>query len=266
MASVDLFERFLGGAGNPPLIILHGLLGSSRNWKAAGEGLTETFSVTALDLRNHGSSPWAATHGYADLVEDLVHWLDAQGLERASIMGHSMGGKAGMLFACTYPERVEQLYIADISPRDYDPQYSDYLRAMEAIDTGSLKSRAEAESRLELVVESWGMRQFLLTNLVRDPEGGFCWQVNIPVLLDAMPELAGNPLDEEARFDGPTLFLRGGRSPFIRDVDRGLIRKHFPKSHLVTLKEAGHNVHVDDRETFVESVVEARRFFESRDR
>lgn len=168
-----------------------------------------------------------------------------------------------MLFACTYPERVEQLYIADISPRDYDPQYSDYLRAMKAIDTEALKSRAEAEDRLEEVVESWGMRQFLLTNLIRDEAGDFRWQVNIDVLLEAMPELAGNPLDAEAKYVGPTLFLRGGRSLFIRDVDRSLIRKHFPKSHLVTLKEAGHNVHVDDRETFVESVVEARRYFEA---
>ncbi len=263
MAAEKLFERFLGGEGNPPLVILHGLLGSSRNWKAAGEGLTGAFSVTALDLRNHGNSPWADTHGYGDLVEDLGQWLDGKGLEKATIMGHSMGGKAGMLFACTYPERVEQLYIADISPRDYDPQYSDYLRAMKAIDTEALKSRAEAEDRLEEVVESWGMRQFLLTNLIRDEAGDFRWQVNIDVLLEAMPELAGNPLDAEAKYVGPTLFLRGGRSLFIRDVDRSLIRKHFPKSHLVTLKEAGHNVHVDDRETFVESVVEARRYFEA---
>lgn len=262
MATVELYSRFYGGEGNPPLVVLHGLLGSSRNWNAAGRDLTEAYAVTALDQRNHGQSPQTESHTYEDLAGDLEHWLDEHNLESVSLMGHSMGGKAGMLFACTRPERVKELFIADISPREYDPHYDAYLEAMQAIDLQALKDRKEAESQLEATVPDWAMRQFLLTNLVRDPDReGFRWQVNISTLLRELPDLSANPLGPEDRFEGPTLFLKGGKSDFIHANDRVKIREHFPHSHLVTLKEAGHNVHVDDRETFVEAVLKAREYF-----
>lgn len=263
MAAVDLNDRFFGGEGNPPLIILHGLLGSSRNWNAAGRDLTEAYAVTALDQRNHGQSPHTESHTYTDLAEDLEAWLDARGLESVSLMGHSMGGKAGMVFSCSRPERVNALFIADISPREYDPHYDVYLEAMQAIEVRSLTQRKEAEAQLEATVSDWAMRQFLLTNLVRDPAGeGFRWQVNIPTLLQELPDLSANPLGPEDRFSGHTLFLKGGKSDFIHENDRAKIREHFPQSHLVTLKEAGHNVHVEDRETFVQAVLKAKDYFE----
>jgi pimeloyl-ACP methyl ester carboxylesterase len=263
MSGAVLNHRFYGGENHPPLVILHGLLGSSRNWNHAGKALTESFSVYALDLRNHGSSFHTETHTYADMAGDLTKWIDRMGFSSVSLMGHSMGGKVGMRFACHFPDRVEQLYIADISPRDYDPHYDVYLKAMDAISLEALSSRKDADQMLQPSVTSEGMRQFLLTNLVRDEEeGGYRWQVNIPVLLQAMPGLAANPLHPDDAFEGPTLFLRGGKSVFITEDDRGLIRCHFPSSHLVTLKEAGHNIHVDDRETFVEAVLRAKQYFD----
>lgn len=262
MKTVDLQHRFLGGEGNPPLVILHGLLGSSRNWKVAGAGLTPAFAVYVLDQRNHGDSPHAETHTYGDLVEDLRVWLDRHELERVALMGHSMGGKASMRFACRYPERVEQLYIADISPRHYHPRYDRYLEAMQGIPLEELADRRGAEMHLEPAVEDKAMRQFLLTNLVRDPVSRrFRWMVNIPVLLREMPELIGNPLASDDRFEGPTLFLKGAQSTFIEEEDRALIRRHFPRAHFVVLKGAGHNLHVEDKDTFVTAVVKAQEYF-----
>jgi len=245
-----------------PLVILHGLLGSSRNWNMAGRALTEKFAVYVLDQRNHGDSPHEDEHTYKSMVADLKRWMEDHGLKKIALMGHSMGGKVGMLFACRYPERVDQLYIADISPREYHPQYDAYLKAMRAIDLESLNDRKAAELQLEAAVESWGMRQFLLTNLVRDADTGkFRWQVNIPALLRGMSDLTGNPLKPDDRYPGPVLFLKGGNSPFIEMEDRKLIRYHFPHAHLVVLKDVGHNVHVEARETFVESVLKARDYF-----
>ena len=117
--AVQLFHRDLGGSGKPPLVILHGMLGSSRNWQTAGRDLSEHFHVNALDLRNHGGSPHADEMDYSVMVADVLRWLDVQQIERVTLMGHSMGGKVGMLLACHHPQRVERLVVVDIAPKDY---------------------------------------------------------------------------------------------------------------------------------------------------
>ncbi len=257
--TVELNYRYYGGEGNPPVIILHGLLGSSRNWTAAAKGLTHAYDVFALDQRNHGDSPHAASHTYDDLVGDLKAWIDRQDGERVSLIGHSMGGKAAMVYACRYPERVRELFIADISPKVYQPHFAEYLEAMASMNTPALETREEAEEQLKPLVDDWRMRRFLLTNLERDPETKrFRWKVNIPVLLDEMETIAANPLQREDRWEGPALFIRGGNSPYIEDTDHALIREHFPEAQLVTLEDAGHNVHVDQREAFTRAVLTVR--------
>ncbi len=257
---VDLFHRDLGGAGKPPLVLLHGMLGSSRNWQTAGRELAEHYHVLAPDLRNHGSSPHAPTMRYEEMMHDVLGWLAAQGLARARFVGHSMGGKIAMLLACRQPERVAQLTIVDIAPRDYFwPGHRQSFAAMNELELADLRSRAEAELRFEARVPSWPMRKFLTTNLERGVDDRWFWQINLPVLTAALPELEKSPLAAGDTFSGPTLFIAGGNSTYIEPDDHAAIRAHFPAARVVTIAESGHNPHMEARGAFVAAVLEVGR-------
>lgn len=255
---MTLFHRDLGGAGQPVLVVLHGLLGSSRNWQTAGRDLAEQFHVCALDLRNHGSSPHAETMTYDDHAGDVVAWLDAHGLARVSLLGHSMGGKTAMLVACRQPERVERLMVADIAPKDYYwPEHRINFAAMNELDLGNLNSRAEAERRFEARVVNLGMRKFLATNLEPAPDGRWRWTVNLPVITAALPAMEKNPLERGDRYEGTTRFIAGGKSNYIEASDQAAILTHFPAAHIATIAESSHNPHLETREKFVALVREA---------
>ena len=251
---VKLFHRDLGGAGKPPLVILHGLLGSSRNWQTAGRDLTERFHVSALDLRNHGSSPHADEMTYEAMAGDVVAWMDAQGLARVTLLGHSMGGKVAMLLACRHPERVTRLIVVDIAPKDYFwAGHRAEFAAMNELDLASLQSRAEAELRFEARVDDWAMRKFIATNLERMPDGagGWRWVINLPVVTGALPDLERNSIAAADRFSGPTLFIVGGRSRYVSATDHALIVGHFSAARVETIGESGHNPHMEARAAFV---------------
>jgi pimeloyl-ACP methyl ester carboxylesterase len=241
------------------LIILHGMLGSSRNWQTAGRELAEQYHVLALDLRNHGSSPHAESMTYAEMVDDVVRWLDAQGIARAAVLGHSMGGKTAMLLACRHPGRVERLVVADIAPKEYFwPAHRVNFAAMNELNLGDVHSRAEAEMRLEARVASWPMRKFLVTNLDRSDDGAtWRWAINLPVLTGALPTMEGNPLRSDDHYEGPTLFIAGGKSDYIGAGDDQVIRQHFPAARFAVIPESGHNPHMETREKFVALVREA---------
>ncbi|HVW20328.1 MAG TPA: alpha/beta fold hydrolase [Opitutaceae bacterium] len=248
---MELNFRDLGGEGKPPLVILHGILGSSRNWQSAGRDLAAGNHVLALDLRNHGGSPHAAGAGYEAMMGDVLAWLEARGLGRIALMGHSMGGKVAMLLACRNPERVERLVVVDIAPKDYSGagRHREFA-AMNALDLTRLRSRADAERELEAAEPDWAMRKFLTTNLDRDEAGRWRWTVNLPVLTAALRELEGNPLGAGERYAGPALFILGGRSRYVAPGEHALITAHFPAARIETLA-AGHNPHMEDREAFV---------------
>ncbi|HVU23952.1 MAG TPA: alpha/beta fold hydrolase [Opitutus sp.] len=256
-STLALSHRDLGGAGNPPLIILHGMLGSSRNWQTAGRELAERWHVLALDLRNHGQSPHADGMGYVDMMEDVAAWMERNGIGRATVMGHSMGGKIAMLLACRHPQRVERLIVVDVAPKDYYwVAHRHEFAAMLELDLEHLKSRAEAELKFEARVPGWGMRKFLATNLERDDEGRWRWSVNLPVIATALPELERNPLRDDDRFDGPALFVAGGKSAYVQPGDHGAIRAHFPAARIETIADSGHNPHAERREAFARRVLE----------
>jgi pimeloyl-ACP methyl ester carboxylesterase len=251
-----LFHRDLGGGGRPPLVLVHGFLGSSRNWQTTGAELAAHFHVLAIDLRNHGRSPHAPDMTYAAMLGDLLEWMDACGLPRITLLGHSMGGKVAMKLACDHPERIERLIAVDIAPKDYPgmAQRAE-VTAMNELRLDDLKSRAEAEIRLEGCVPDWAMRKFLVTNLERNEEGGWRWIVNLPVLTQALPELIKNPLVEEDHFAGPTDFILGGRSRFVDPEDRAAICRHFPLARISVIPESGHNPHLQARAAFVQAVL-----------
>jgi esterase len=253
---MQLFHRDLGGPGRPPLVILHGLLGSSRNWQSAGADLAATFHVFALDLRNHGRSPQADLMTYDTMVDDVLDWLETQGLARATLLGHSLGGKVAMRLACQHPDRVNQLVVVDIAPRDY-PAHADRAEfsAMHALPLDHLKTRGDAERFFEPRVPDWAMRKFLATNLDQAPDGQWRWMINLPGLTAALPELVKNPLEPGDRFAGPARFIVGGRSHYVRPEDEAAIRHHFPAAEIITMADAGHNPHMEKRAEFVRAVV-----------
>jgi pimeloyl-ACP methyl ester carboxylesterase len=191
---------------------------------------------------------------YALLAKDIFQWIEARGIVRPHLVGHSMGGKAAMHFACSYPQALASLTIVDIAPKSYSPHHRAELEAMQALDLQNITSRRDAESALEATINDWALRQFILTNLVRTPSGNFTWQVNLPLILKSLPELSLNPLPAQACFNGPTLFIRGGKSNFMLDADIPQILQHFPNAEIKSLYEAGHNPHMDARDAFLASV------------
>ncbi|HSH09715.1 MAG TPA: alpha/beta fold hydrolase, partial [Oceanipulchritudo sp.] len=253
--TVALAHRFMGGEAHaPPLLLLHGLLGSSRNWQSAGRMLAESLRVYALDLRNHGESPHHDQLDYPIMAADVLAWMDTVGLARIHICGHSMGGKVAMYLACRYPERFTSLTVVDIAPRAYPPRWEKEFATMRRMPVTGFTRRSEAEEWLEEEVRDWGFRKFLVSNLERAPEGGFRWMVNLAILQAALPNLFQQIPQDGQRYEGPTLFIRGGNSRFIEDEDMELIRRFFPFFELETIPEAGHNVHFDQPQAFVEAL------------
>jgi esterase len=252
---VHLYHTDLGGAGKPPMLVLHGMLGSSRNWQTGGRDLAAHCHVHALDARNHGRSPHDVEMSYAAMVDDVLAWMDAHRLTKTTLVGHSMGGKTAMRLACRHPERIERLVIVDIAPKDYQwAAHRAEFAAMNELDLPSLQSRAEAELRFEARVRDLGMRKFLATNLERGGDGRWRWLINLPVLTTALPQLEANSLASDDRFDGPALFIVGGKSRYVQRQDHEVIRRHFPAARIETIAESGHTPHMEAREEFVRLV------------
>jgi esterase len=251
---LSLYDRNLGGAGEPPLVLLHGLLGSSRNWQTAGRELAARRRVFALDLRNHGLSPHASEMSYGSMMGDVLAWLDAHGTGPVELVGHSMGGKVAMLLACRRPERVARLVVVDIAPKAYQwPERRKEFAAMNGLDLASLRSRADAESRFEALVPGWAERKFLTTNLERTQDG-WKWQIGLPEITAALPQLEENPIAAGDRYAGPALFITGEKSAYTVPSDRGAILGHFPAARFEVIAGSGHNPHIEAREAFVRAV------------
>ncbi|HEX2101358.1 MAG TPA: alpha/beta fold hydrolase [Candidatus Synoicihabitans sp.] len=256
-SAVELFAREIGGAGKPPLVVLHGLLGSSRNWLSTGADLATRYHVWALDLRNHGKSSHHPEMSYEAMVADVLAWLDAQRLSVVELMGHSLGGKVAMQVACRHPQRVQRLVVVDIAPKDYlSHAHRAEFAAMTELRLDTLQSRAEAELRFEARVGDWAMRKFLATNLERAEGGGWRWAINLPALVQALPALEKSPLEPDEHFDRPALFVLGGKSRYVGAGDRPVIERHFPAARVKIIPESGHNPHMEARAEFVRAVTE----------
>jgi len=250
---VKLHSLRFENPSKPTLVILHGLLGASRNWSTIGKALKERFDVHALDLRNHGASPHADTMRWSELVGDLTLYLRTHNIETCFLMGHSLGGKIAMKFACEKPDVVKKLVIVDIATKAYPPYHDNEFRAMKRVPSGAITSRREAEELLKPMVPDWAMRQFLMTNLVSG-EFGYKWQINLEVLHASLQVLRQNSLKGEQSFNAQTMLIVGGKSDFVKDGDLKEMREHFPQLKIAKLPTAGHNVHVEDRKGFLQTL------------
>jgi pimeloyl-ACP methyl ester carboxylesterase len=250
---MDLHHKIFGQG--PPLLILHGLFGTSDNWQTLGRRWAEHFTVVLIDLRNHGRSPHTEVHDYPSMAEDLREFMENNWMYEAHLLGHSMGGKTAMQFALEHPDMVEKLVIVDIAPRTYPCGHELIFEALAALDLDQLSSREEADEQLQQRIDDYGIRQFLLKNLSRKKEGGFRWKMNLPVLQAHYQDILQG-LTAEEPYAGPTLFVRGDRSNYIRDEDRDPTWELFPAANLATIANAGHWVHADQPDELYRVVAE----------
>jgi pimeloyl-ACP methyl ester carboxylesterase len=266
-----LAARTLGEAG-PRVVFVHGLFGQGRNWTTIARRLAEDgHRVTLLDLPNHGHSPWTDRVDYLDMAELVAGEIETHG-EPVTLVGHSMGGKVAMTLALRRPELLRALVVVDIAPVEYpvsggrtdDPDeeaspFGAYIAAMRQLDLDALRTRQEADEALRSAVPSRMVRSFLLQSLVREgTDGGWRWRLNLELLERDLGELRGFPPPPEgAHFDGPVLWIAGANSTYVLPEDRPRMDALFPATRLVRIKNAGHWVHSEQPEVFLETV---RRF------
>lgn len=228
----------------PPLVVLHGLLGSGDNWQPLAKKWSEHFTVLMPDLRNHGRSPHSPDAGFTHMAQDVVELLDAHGHAQVVVLGHSLGGKVAMQLALDFPERETGLVVVDIAPRAYPLVHEPLLRALIGVDLGQFATRSEVDSVLAGPIPQPAIRQWLLKNLGRDAAGKLMWKPNLPVLLEGLEELSGWFATSQ-KYEGRALFIGGGRSDYVTNADHGKISEVFPQARIETLTDAGHWVHVD---------------------
>lgn len=240
------------GQGHP-LIILHGLFGSLNNWRTVGRALADQFAVYTVDQRNHGASPHSIVHTHKALASDVLEFMDTHTIASAHLIGHSMGGKAAMEFALSHPERTDRLVVVDISPRQYSPRHEAILNALDGIDVSSYTDRTAIDGLLADRIPEASVRQFLLTNLKRDEHGRFYWRMGLEALRNNYGNI-NSGIETGRMFEKPTLFIRGGRSKYIQDVDGPRIKQLFPRAVITTIKKASHWVHADAPAEFVKIV------------
>ncbi len=233
----------------PDLLIVHGLYGSGRNWGAISKRMAQTRRVVAVDQRNHGASPWFKTHSYEDMAADLAEVIEAQ-TGPMDVLGHSMGGKAAMVLALTRPDLVNRLIVADIAPVAYAHDQSQHITAMKSVDLSKVEKRSDAMSQLEGQVDAAELRSFLTQSLDIENKK---WLLNLDVLARDMPKIIGWP-DIGGSYDGPTLFLSGSRSDYVKTEHRAVIRSLFPKARFAKIIDAGHWLHAEKPREFIQTL------------
>jgi esterase len=248
---MKLFHR-VSGEG-PPLIVLHGLFGSSDNWFTHAKTLAQQYQVWLVDQRNHGQSFHDSAFDYRHLTQDLETFVSQQQIVKPFLLGHSMGGKTAMNYAVKNPDGVRGLIVADIMPKSYPVHHDHILDGLQAVKLGALQSRTEADQQLAAYISEPDVRQFLLKNLTRDGDGKFAWKINLTAI-DQNIEAIGAALLYEGIYAGPTLFINGKRSNYYRAGDEVLTNRLFPQAEWVTL-DTGHWVQAERPQEFAAAVL-----------
>lgn len=237
------------GSGKP-LLILHGFLGMSDNWKTLGSKYAENgYEVHLIDQRNHGKSFHSNDFNYDFLSEDIKKYIQEHRIQKASIIGHSMGGKTAMQFACDNPEMTAKLIVADIAPKYYPPHHNTIINGLNALDFTAISSRGQADTELAEHITDFGTRQFLLKNLYWIEKGKLGYRFNLNVLSNRMEEIGEN-ISNTTIYNGPTLFLKGDKSEYVTENDTSEIHRHFPIAKIETIANAGHWLHAENPSQF----------------
>ena len=241
------------GSG-PPLVVLHGLFGSSGNWRGIARELAATHTVHSVDLRNHGASPWADSMDYLEMADDVLQLCDRLGLKAPAVLGHSMGGKVAMALALRHPGRIGGLIVVDIAPDSYADTLTPYAEAMRGADVMAAASRAEVQRRLQETTPDPEVVPFLMQNLVSRNDH-FDWRLNLLGIGLAMPQLCAFPSALLGlRFDGPVTVIAGRDSDYVVDHDGAAFEPMFTRVAVQVIENAGHWVHADQPRAFLASV------------
>jgi len=265
---MNLFFRELGTG--TPIVILHGLYGSSDNWLPIARTLSGQYRVILVDSRNHGRSPHHPTHSFNEMVLDLVSLFDHLEIGKAHLLGHSMGGKTAMKFAADYPEKTISLTVADIAPIDYleNPasalQYAFHKKILDAffaLDMSIFLSRSEIETELAIQIPDLSLRKFLIKNVYREENGKFACRMNVPVLRAALPQIisGANYHELEDRIpilNYPVHFIKGGLSEYITEEHWQTIKKIYPEATLTIIEGGTHFLHAEYPQSFTQSVMD----------
>lgn len=236
-----------------PLLVFHGLFGMLDNWGSFGKEMGEFVPVHLLDLRNHGKSFHSENMSHDDLADDILNYMNAQNIEKANLLGHSLGGKAVMQFALKYPEKMEKLVVVDIAPKAYAPHHQGILKALESVDLNNVKSRGEVEDLLSQYIPEKSVIFFLAKSLYWDDDKKLDWRFNLSTLSRKYEEFVSNAI-KSGVFSGETLFIKGEKSNYILPEDDFLIKQQFPNSSLIEIKNAGHWTQAENPVDFNEAV------------
>lgn len=236
------FKEF--GQG-PPVVILHGLFGTLDNWQTIARQLAVEYSVFLLDLRNHGRSPHTEQHDYHSMADDVRAFMESHWMyDGAYVIGHSMGGKTAMQLALEHPDLVKKLVVVDIAPKAYNGGHYEIFQALFDLRPERIEDRKQADEFLAQRISEEDVRLFLMKNLSRRKEGGYEFKMNLPVLWNHYADILA-PVGG-ASYQGPTLFLKGGRSQHVvLPDDEPLIKDLFPNAAIQTVEGAGHWVHAE---------------------
>ena len=253
MANEPLFFKQQGEQG-PPLVILHGLFGSSTNWKGIASRLAENFRVYSLDGRNHGQSFHHSSMTYQEMADDVAHFLDQQGLDQVLLLGHSMGGKTACTFALNHPERVTKLVIVDIAPVSYPRSLGEFVTALKSLTLSEVTCRRDADRKLQEKISDRSLRAFLLQNLSLS-DGQYRWRINLEAIHSNMQSLMQFPAGQSGKtFNGPSLFIAGEQSDYITAEHQPALDRLFPGQGIATISSAGHWVHAEQPDKFINCV------------
>lgn len=232
-----------------PLIILHGLFGSLDNWHSHARKLSESYQVFIIDQRNHGKSPHTHIMDYPSMAEDIANFMDQHSIREALLAGHSMGGKTAMELALQQPQRIRKLVSIDMTPFGVSGGHEEIIQALKSIDLSNIKRRKDADEQLKVHIKDFGIRQFLLKNLEPKKHDGYQWKMNLPTIEENYDKILAG-IRSDIQFQGPTLFLKGQKSEYLREESLSSYQQIFPKAKIQTVTNAGHWVHAEAPEEF----------------
>lgn len=244
------------GDDGEPVVFLHGLFGRGKNFTRIAKDLQPDFRSLLVDLPNHGASEWTDRVDYEQMADSVAETLrnDVASGGPVAVVGHSLGGKVAMVLALRHPELVSRLVVVDIAPvraGGGEGEFAHLLDSLAAVDLTTVERRSDADEALQEAIPQDTTRSFLLQNLRRG-EDGLSWEPNLELLRTSLDAIGGFPDTADAVYEGPVLWVAGGRSDYVRDEHAPVMRGLFPRTHLVTIREAGHWVHSQEPETFVE--------------
>ena len=253
LSPLALHHEATGDNSKPSLVILHGLFGSTTNWRSVIRQLSADFYIIAVDLRNHGQSPWADTMTYLDMATDVAILLKALDLPAPSLLGHSMGGKVAMTMAQYHMLPLDKLIIADIAPVPYQHSHASFVQAMQQVDLESIKSRKDVDQQLSRDILESSTRQFLLQNLARI-DGSYRWRINLKAIEQSMDQLLDYQSTDIA--NNRSMFIAGSLSHYVDDTAKQVILQLFPHASIEYIDDAGHWLHAEKPREFIQLVKE----------